>query len=269
MATPETQAIVRYDPFVIMDKLDDELIADELQGRMAKVLAYSFSQDGKTVTGLSKAGVDAATREMAKQGEVIREMDLEWQDNGPDVLFKAKVGRYIVREDKETGKTIETLMDTVYGVKRQPKNHPKGNPNPFWFEQGSMKAFRNGKMRLMREDLKQQIILAAEKAKQVKDVDAEAKRVGGYSEKGVVTEAQRGEMADLARQAKLAPADVKAMLGEQFAVRDSKALTFDQAARFIEYLRTLAGKSEAAPTKLLTKAEQEQIDLESIDGVAK
>ncbi|MEW6016457.1 MAG: hypothetical protein AB1760_00120 [Pseudomonadota bacterium] len=268
MSVTETQAIAKYDPFTIMDKLDDQLIADELQGRLAKVLAYSFQQDGKKVTGLSKAGVDAVSREMAKQGEVIREIELDWQDLGSEVLFKAKVGRYALRVDAETGKTIEVLMDTVFGVKRQPKTYPKGGINQWWFEQGSMKAIRNGKMRLIREDLKQQIIAIAEKSQQIVDVDAEARRVG-YDETpkpapakptaAPVTGAQRKEMADLARQANLAPADVQAMMAEQFGVRDSKALTYEQAAKFLDYLRAVAGKSEAAATAQTATAEQEDL----------
>lgn len=168
-----TALVPRYDPFVAMDRLDDELILAELQGRIADALAYSFEQGGKQVVGLSKAGVDATVREMAKQGEVIREMSLDWRDNGDEVLFTAKAGRYVVKTDNESGQVIEVLMDTAFGCKRQSKKMPKGGDNPFWFEQGSMKAARNARMRLIREDLKQQVIALAAKQGKTRRLSAE------------------------------------------------------------------------------------------------
>lgn len=152
---------MRYDPFAAMDRLDDEAILAELEGRVMKALVYSFNQGGQTVTGLSKAGVDATVREMAKQHEVIRELECIFQDFGNDALFTAKAGRYAVKFDSEQGKAVEVLLDTRIGTKRQPKKMPNGRDNPFWFEQGSMKALRNANMRLLREDLKQAIIARA------------------------------------------------------------------------------------------------------------
>ena len=160
MATEES-SLVRYDPFAAMDRLDDEAILAELEGRVMKALVYSFNQGGQTVTGLSKAGVDATVREMAKQHEVIRELDCTFQDFGNDALFTAKAGRYAVKFDSEQGKAVEVLLDTRIGTKRQSKKMPNGRDNPFWFEQGSMKALRNANMRLLREDLKQAIIARA------------------------------------------------------------------------------------------------------------
>ena len=66
-------------PFKLMDELDDELIVKELQGQLPEVLTYHFKDKGQEVWGLSKAGVDEATSELAKQGEVIRELEINDQ----------------------------------------------------------------------------------------------------------------------------------------------------------------------------------------------
>lgn len=168
----ETRALTTWDPFQAMDRLDDEAIVAELEGRVIGVLVYEYRQDQQMVRGLSKAGVDAVCREMAKQGEVLRELSLDWQDGERDAFFKAQVGRYSVQTDKTTGEIRELLLDTAFGVKRQPKLYPKGGLNPHWFEQGASKALRNGKRRLIREDLAQEIIeLATKKPTQIRRVE--------------------------------------------------------------------------------------------------
>lgn len=170
-------ALVRYDPFAAMDRLDDEAILAELEGRVMKALVYSFNQGGQTVTGLSKVGVDAVVREMAKQHEVIRELECTFQDFGEDALFTAKAGRYVVKFDEQKGVAAEVLLDTRIGTKRQWKKMKTKRgieDNPFWYEQGSMKALRNANMRLLREDLKQQIIAKAQATEgAVREVKAE------------------------------------------------------------------------------------------------
>lgn len=167
-----SQAVVTWDPFVAMDRLDDDAIMAELEGRTIKALVYEFKQDGGTVRGLSKVGVDSVAREMAKQGEVLREMELDWAvDDDGAVLFKAKVGRYMVQTNQATGEIHEVLLDTAFGVKRQEKGYAGGRANPFWFEQGSMKAARNARMRLIREDLKQTVIQAAVNEGRVQKVE--------------------------------------------------------------------------------------------------
>lgn len=163
----EERSLITFDPFVMMDHFDDEAILAELEGQALQALVYEFPQDGQTIRGLSKGGVDAVAAEMAKQGEVLRELELTWEDNGDYVLFRAKVGRFRVAIDKSTGEMREVLLDTVFGLKRQDKQQARRDgslrDNPFWFETGGMKAVRNAKARLIREDLKEQILLQAVK----------------------------------------------------------------------------------------------------------
>ena len=63
-------------PFRIMDSLDDELIIQELEGRLPEILTYHFKDKGQEIWGLSKAGVDEAKGELGKQGECIRELEV-------------------------------------------------------------------------------------------------------------------------------------------------------------------------------------------------
>jgi len=155
-------------PFKLMDALDDQLIIAELEGRMPEILTYHFSDKGQEVWGLSKAGVDEATGELSKQGEVIRELELNFTDGQDEAFFTVKAGRYVVSRD---GK--EVLLDTKFGTKRQAKLTPKGNPNTFWYEQGSIKACRNASMRLIPKTIVQAVIENAKKKGEVKEVKQE------------------------------------------------------------------------------------------------
>lgn len=152
-------------PFKLMDALDDQLIIAELEGRMPEVLTYHFSDKGQEVWGLSKAGVDEATGELAKQGEVIREIELVFTDGEKEAFFNVKAGRYVISKD---GKEI--LLDTKFGTKRQSKKTPKGNDNQFWFEQGSIKACRNASMRLIPKTIVQAVIENAKQKGKVKEI---------------------------------------------------------------------------------------------------
>lgn len=168
MSDRET-AVVRYDPFSIMDRLDDDAIVAELEGQIIQALVYQIKdKSGRVTEGLSKAGVDACCREMARQGEVLRELELEVTETATEYLAKCKVGRYAVRFNPETGETREVLLDTAFGVKRQPKYYEDGKSNPFAYEQACMKAARNAKMRLLTEELKQKVIALARKEGRVK-----------------------------------------------------------------------------------------------------
>jgi len=155
-------------PFKLMDALDDQLIIAELEGRMPEILTYHFSDKGQEVWGLSKAGVDEATGELSKQGEVIRELELSFTDGQEEAFFTVKAGRYVVSRD---GKEI--LLDTKFGVKRQGKLTSKGNPNTFWYEQGAIKACRNASMRLIPKTIVQAVIENAKKKGKVKEVKQE------------------------------------------------------------------------------------------------
>lgn len=163
----EIKELAKFDPFMAMDKLDDDAIVAELRGQTIDALVYQVETGGQTVTGLSKAGVDAVCREMAKQGEVIRELDLNVLDTGEDYVAHVKAGRYIIQINQQTGESREVLLDTVFGAKKQPKKYDNGKLNPFAYEQAVSKASRNAKMRLLREDLKQATIQLAQEQKKV------------------------------------------------------------------------------------------------------
>ena len=175
----------KFDPFQAMDSLDDEAIMAEIEGRVVDKWVYHFpssetDDDGqrKEVWGLSKVGVDQAALEMARSGEVLREEDVEWTTDPTDskyVLFKAFAKRVAVSKD---GK--EVILDQVVGVKRQCLFFVKygkisQKQNAFWFEQGSMKAMRNARSRLISEEVRSKIMaLAKDKGKVKKVVDVQA-----------------------------------------------------------------------------------------------
>jgi hypothetical protein len=161
--------------FRTLDGLDDELIKAELENRITKVWVYSFKQGGKTITGLSKVGVDAACTEMAKSGHIIEEGLVEHQMDPTDenfVLFKVTASRYLVNLD--TGQRIK--METVNGTKRQGvKMKAKGKwiGDPFWYEKGAMKAVRNARSRLIPDEVKATITTLAQGKGRVRTVTSD------------------------------------------------------------------------------------------------
>jgi len=161
-----------FSPFVIMDKLDDELIIAELEGKVLDTLVYHYKDKGQELWGLSKAGVDEATGELAKRGEVIREVDVDvtWDDSF--FYAKAKAGRYVVSREGQ-----EVLLDTKFGSKRQDKKWKRGTDeekeNPFAYELAITKACRNASIRLIPKAIQQAVIEAAKKKGGVKQVSQE------------------------------------------------------------------------------------------------
>lgn len=166
----------RYEPFVLMDRADDELILQELKGRVADVLAYRFTDsEGNVIEGLSKKGVDTCCREMAKHGEVLRELEMNVIETEDAYLAQVRVGRYAINANGQ-----EILLDTAFGVKRQSKlgRRKDGTPyeNPFAYEQAVIKAARNAKLRLIPEDLQQKILMFALAEKKVKQLEGRPRR---------------------------------------------------------------------------------------------
>lgn len=111
--------MLAFDPFQLMDRLDEEALNKELEGRVANELVYVVKDGGQEVVGLSKAGVDECCMALVTQGQVIREEDLEYTERGEGVdaeaLFKVRASRYAVSPDGR-----EVRLDSVIGVKRQP-----------------------------------------------------------------------------------------------------------------------------------------------------
>lgn len=221
----EIKELAKFDPFMAMDKLDDDAIVAELRGQTIDALVYQIETGGQTVTGLSKAGVDAVCREMAKQGEVIRELDLNVLDTGEDYVAHVKAGRYIIQINQQTGESREVLLDTVFGVKKQPKKYDNGKLNPFAYEQAVSKASRNAKMRLLREDLKQATIqLAQEQKKVLKVSNGENKITLKKTATGKLTEAQTRLLYGKAKSKGLSDEALHKMISEVIGKESVKEL---------------------------------------------
>jgi hypothetical protein len=107
-----------WDPFQVMDRLDEEALRKELEGVAGTDLVYVVKEGGQEVVGLSKTGVDECCLALVAQGQVIREEDLQYEVVGEgedrEALFKVKAARFAVSPAGQ-----EVRLDQVIGVKRQ------------------------------------------------------------------------------------------------------------------------------------------------------
>jgi hypothetical protein len=108
-----------WDPFQLMDRMDEEALRKELEGVASTELVYVVKEAGQEVVGLSKTGVDECCMALVSQGQVIREEDLQYEVIGEaedrEALFKVKAARFAVSPAGQ-----EVRLDQVIGVKRQP-----------------------------------------------------------------------------------------------------------------------------------------------------
>jgi hypothetical protein len=108
-----------WDPFQLMDRMDEEALLKELDGVASTELVYVVREGGQEVVGLSKTGVDECCMALVSQGQVIREEDLQYEILGEgeerEALFKVKAARFTVSPEGR-----EVRLDQVIGVKRQP-----------------------------------------------------------------------------------------------------------------------------------------------------
>jgi hypothetical protein len=108
-----------WDPFQLMDRMDEEALRKELEGVATTDLVYVVKEAGQEVVGLSKSGVDECCMALVSQGQVIREEDLQYEVLGEgedrEALFKVKAARFAVSPSGQ-----EVRLDQVIGVKRQP-----------------------------------------------------------------------------------------------------------------------------------------------------
>ena len=108
-----------WDPFQIMDRLDEDALRKELEGVASTDLVYVVRESGQEVVGLSKSGVDECCMALVSQGQAIREEDLQYEligeDENREALFKVKAARFAVSPEGQ-----EVRLDQVIGVKRQP-----------------------------------------------------------------------------------------------------------------------------------------------------
>jgi hypothetical protein len=111
--------VQQWDPFQIMDRLDEEALRKELEGVASTDLVYVVREGSQEVAGLSKTGVDECCMALVSQGQVIREEDLQYELIGDtedrEALFKVKAARFAVSPAGD-----EVRLDQVIGVKRQP-----------------------------------------------------------------------------------------------------------------------------------------------------
>ena len=108
-----------WDPFQLMDRMDEEALRKELEGVASTDLVYVVREGGQEVVGLSKTGVDECCMALVSQGQVIREEDLQYEligeGEGREALFKVKAARFAVSPSGQ-----DVRLDQVIGVKRQP-----------------------------------------------------------------------------------------------------------------------------------------------------
>ena len=116
---PAAPAAPQWDPFQLMDRMDEEALRRELEGVAASDLVYVVKEGGQEVVGLSKTGVDECCMALVSQGQVIREENLQYELIGEgddrEALFKVKAARFAVSPEGQ-----EVRLDQVIGVKRQP-----------------------------------------------------------------------------------------------------------------------------------------------------
>src|SRR3954470_1064384 len=122
IVTPPSEAAAQpkpWDPFQMMDRMDEEALRKELEGVAGSDLVYVVREGGQEVVGLSKTGVDECCMALVSQGQVIREEDLQYEVIGEgedrEALFKVKAARFAVSPAGQ-----EVRLDQVIGVKRQP-----------------------------------------------------------------------------------------------------------------------------------------------------
>ncbi|GAG79010.1 unnamed protein product, partial [marine sediment metagenome] len=167
------------DIFARFDQQDDALILKELENQVVDSWVYHFVVEGHHVWGLSKVGIDACTRRMGEKGIALRDDDVKHEvdpTNPEFVLFKAYVSKHVVGKEG-----LEAGIESSIGTKRQwilqrRRSDGKLMANLFWYEQGSQKALRNAKARLIPDDIKTKIITYAKTHKKIKEIEPPAKK---------------------------------------------------------------------------------------------
>lgn len=144
--------------YIASELADDESIEKNMLGQAMEHYVYSFQQEGKTVTGLSVAGVNETIRSLnrkANSGYKIRIIPDSLKINR-DVEYNGEKGVevQVIAENMVTG-------DTGIGIKFEPytKKGKKGSyANTFCIEKAVSKAERNAKRKLMPEKMAVEMI---------------------------------------------------------------------------------------------------------------
>ncbi len=156
--TESTDLVVTSSPLALADDWSLDRIKKEFTP--VKEWRYSIKRKGRDIEGLTADGIQDAARELAKQGEAIRCLDVRLEkDTDTEAYFIAHAGRYAISPD---GKEI--LLDSTIRAKRVEKFEKKADGtgkyfNEDWFEHGVTKAARNAEEALMPEALKQWMLV--------------------------------------------------------------------------------------------------------------
>lgn len=167
------------DIFERFEQMDDKVIIQLLENQVVDTWVYHFKQEGKDIWGIGKAGIDGCVTEMGKKGIALREdsIDYDIDPTHPEfMLFTAKVSKHVVGKEG-----LEATVESAIGTKRQwimlkRKSDGKLMSNKFWFEQGSQKALRNARARLIPDEIKTKVLAFAKTHKKVKEIEAPAKK---------------------------------------------------------------------------------------------
>lgn len=153
---------IKQEPYVLMDKYDEEEMLAELQGKYLKGMVYQFEQtlpDGskRTVTGLSYTGIkECAHKFSMSTGQPIDVIDEALTDDGPTYTLK------VTMRHPTIGSRI--------GVSVQAKKFDNGATNKFALQTAYSKAQRNAMRQILPEHSIQTFIDAAINAGDIKKV---------------------------------------------------------------------------------------------------
>jgi hypothetical protein len=159
------------DLYRVMDRADEALILEEIQGNTLATMLYSFPQQGNVVTDLSVKGVQEIIRLLNERGgakigiadtpPVIQETDESWRVMVRAVDGRTGVGRWGIAEQPK-------VMDTKKGPLK----------DKFALTKALNKAERNALAKMIPEQFKQTVIAqflgTPEAVKTLKPVDAKA-----------------------------------------------------------------------------------------------
>lgn len=159
--------LVEARPFLLMDREDEKQIIAEMRGEILKEYVYSYKDKGRTIEGLSLAGINAVSIYMAEMRKPMRALEQHITEDSEFVKAVVKVGRYSVKDDG-----TEVGLDSAYGAKRQAKFYASGKENPFAFEQAISKAERNARKKLIPEKVIVELMKQYKEEGKVKKIEA-------------------------------------------------------------------------------------------------
>lgn len=250
--TSPLQKREEFDIFKRFDELDDAVILAELEQRVSEVWVYHFKVKGKDIFGIGKPGVDECAARMAKKGVMLRDESLDWRQDPvkPEyICFTAKVSRILVSKDNQ-----EVVADAAIGTKRQcvffkDTGTEQRLPNPFWYEQGSMKALRNARLRLIPEEIKTQVIeFAKSKKKRIEKFNDSKTQEKKPSEK---PKEEPTEFPNVAQTNFGFPGDEEAK-----ETKDDTKPTQKQMMNIVKLMATLVDMYHFSPEQLITEMDQ-------------